>query len=64
MRLLTAHKILIAAASALGAVLIVWGAVHGARGQSSAWGVLALGLVMLPLGVAYFIKLRRNPPIR
>jgi hypothetical protein len=64
MRLLTAHKILISAAIVLGAILILWGLVHANRGQEGAWGVFALGVVVLPLGLVYLRKLIRNPPIR
>ncbi len=64
MRLLTAHKILISAALALGAILVVWGVVHGRRGESGAWGVFALGLAVIPIGALYLRKLLRNPPIR
>jgi hypothetical protein len=64
MRLLTAHKILITAALGLGAILTIWGAVHGRRGEPGAWGVFALGLAVLPVGVLYLRKLIRNPPIR
>jgi hypothetical protein len=64
MRLLTAHKILISAALGLGAILAVWGIVHGRRGEPGAWGVFALGAAMIPLGILYLRKLLRNPPIR
>jgi hypothetical protein len=64
MRLITAHKILISAALALGAILTVWGAVHGRRGDPGAWGVFALGLAVLPVGTLYLLKLIRNPPLR
>ena len=64
MRLLTLHKILIAAAVGLGAVLALWGAVHGRRGESGAWWVCVVGLLMLPAGALYLRKLKRNPPIK
>jgi hypothetical protein len=64
MRLLTAHKILISAALCLGAILALWGVVHGRRGEPGAWGVFALGLAMIPVGILYLRKLLRNPPIR
>ncbi len=64
MRLLTAHKILIGAALMLSVVLIIWGVVHGRRGEPGAWAVLALGAVMLPLGALYLRKLFRSPPLR
>ena len=64
MRLLTAHKILIVAALALGVVLVLWGVVHGRRGEPGAWGVFALGLAAIPIGLLYLRKLLRNPPIR
>jgi hypothetical protein len=57
MRLLTAHKILIGAAVGLGAVLAWWGAAH------RVWAVCAVGVLMLPAGVLYLRKLKRNPPI-
>jgi hypothetical protein len=64
MRLLTAHKILISAALALGVILAIWGVVHGRRGDPGAWSVFALGVAMLPAGLLYLRKLYRNPPIR
>jgi hypothetical protein len=65
MRLLTAHKILVGAATSLGVVLLAWGAVHALqRGERQGWPALALGAAMLPLGLLYLRKLRKNPPIR
>jgi hypothetical protein len=65
MRLLTAHKILVGFALALGVVLTVWGALHGlVRHEPGAWSAFALGAAMLPVGAWYLRKLRRNPPIR
>ena len=64
MRLITAHKILISAALGLGVILALWGVVHGRRGEPGAWGVFALGLGMIPVGILYLRKLLRNPPIR
>jgi hypothetical protein len=65
MRLLTAHKILIGAAIALGVILTLWGAVHAlARGESQGWPPLALGVLVTPIAALYLRKLLRNPPIR
>jgi len=64
MRLLLAHKILISAALGLAVILAVWGLVHGRRGEPGAWGVFALGLGVLPVGLLYLRKLIRNPPLR
>jgi len=64
MRLLTAHKILVSAALVLGALLVVWGVVHGiVRHEPNAWISLAIGVVVVPLGALYLRKLYRNPPI-
>lgn len=63
--LLQAHRILISAAILLGAILIVWGIVHGGlRHQPAGWVALGLGSVALPVGVLYLRKLFRNPPIK
>lgn len=64
MRLLTAHKILIASALVLGVILTVWGAVHGARGEPGAWVVFAVGVTLIPTLALYLRKLYRNPPLR
>jgi hypothetical protein len=65
MRLITAHKILIGFAIALGVILTVWGAVHAiGRGESQGWVPFALGVVVTPLAILYFRKLVRSPPIR
>lgn len=65
MRLITAHKVLIGAAIALGVILTVWGAIHAiGRGESQGWVPFALGAVVTPVAVLYFRKLVRDPPIR
>ena len=64
MRLLTAHKILIAAALFLAVVLTLWGAVHASRGEPNAWIVLAVGVTGIPALGLYLRKLYRNPPLR
>jgi hypothetical protein len=64
MRLITAHKILISAALGLALVLVLWGLVHGRRGDHGAWVVFALGVTVIPIGLLYLRKLLRNPPIR
>jgi hypothetical protein len=65
MRLLTAHKILVAAWLVLCAVMIAWGLVHGVhRREPNAWMPLALGAAALPPGAWYLRKLYRRPPIR
>jgi hypothetical protein len=62
MRLLTAHRLLVACALALSLVLAIWGARH--RDLPSGGWVLALALVAMPLLGLYLRKLYRNPPIR
>jgi hypothetical protein len=63
--LLQAHRILISAAIALGAILMIWGIVHGAlRHEPAGWVALCMGSVAFPAGVLYLRKLYRNPPIR
>ncbi|HEX2569992.1 MAG TPA: hypothetical protein VH877_10585 [Polyangia bacterium] len=63
--LLQAHRILISAAIVLGAILIVFGIVHGGlRHEPTGWVAFGLGCVALPIGLLYLRKLFRNPPIR
>jgi hypothetical protein len=65
MRLLTAHKILIAFALLLGVVLTSWGAVHGlARHEQGAWIAFVFGVIMIPAAGLYLYKLKKRPPIR
>jgi hypothetical protein len=63
MRLLTAHKILIAAAIALGMVLMLWGRAHAAQERSATFA-LVLGAVAVVGGGLYLAKILKRPPIR
>jgi hypothetical protein len=61
-RLLTAHKILVAACLVLAAILILWGVRH--RAQPNAWVAIAIGATVLPVGTWYLRKLFRAPPLK
>jgi len=62
--LLKVHKLLITMAFVLAGLFVVWGVVHGLRGQRDAWAVAGLGVVLLPAAGLYLRKLRRSPPIK
>jgi hypothetical protein len=62
MRLLTAHRILVAASIGLQGLLVLWSAVH--RDRPGAWLPGVLALVTMPILALYLRKLYRNPPIK
>jgi hypothetical protein len=62
--LLRVHKLLITMALVLAGLFVVWGVVHGMRGERNAWMVCGMGVVLLPALALYLRKLRRNPPIK
>ena len=61
MRLLTAHRILIAATLVLQVLLMAWSVAH--RHREGTWMPGALALVTFPVLALYLRKLYRNPPL-
>ena len=62
MRLLTAHRILVAATMVLQVILILWSVAH--RDREGTWVPGVLAVVTLPVLALYLRKLYRNPPLR